>query len=236
MITMIKQLHKFGIHGLDLYIVNKKKVQAAWVAAKKKENKKWADEGEGSSKPKSKRRKTHAIRKGQTASYGGTTSPLPIQKTSLAEHSLDAPLKLEEENADEPLHRSRPRSDPQNAPKADNNIVQVSSHEFVHNYIDVDAEQVFANDSNADNASRMVNNPGSSHGRFSVVLLSESREILRVEFCGGEVDEKKLVEMGEVGEGPFGEGEGGERGRKGTAMAGVDRDRDAKKEEIGRIS
>ncbi|GKD91477.1 hypothetical protein Tco_1366984, partial [Tanacetum coccineum] len=55
------------------------------------------------------------------------------------------------------------------------------------------------------------------------------------EFCGGEEDEKELVEMREVGEGPFGEGEGGERGRKGTAAAGVDRDRDAEKEETGRI-
>ncbi|GJR56604.1 hypothetical protein Tco_1407125 [Tanacetum coccineum] len=31
--------------------------------------------------------------------------------------------------------------------------------------------------------------------------------------CGGDEDEKGLVEMGEVGEGPFGEGEGGEKGR-----------------------
>ncbi|GJX72415.1 hypothetical protein Tco_0309586 [Tanacetum coccineum] len=38
-------------------------------------------------------------------------------------------------------------------------------------------------------------------------------------------DEKELVEMGEVGEGPFGEGEGG------TSVAGVNMDRDAEKEE-----
>ncbi|GJX00548.1 integrase, catalytic region, zinc finger, CCHC-type containing protein [Tanacetum coccineum] len=44
-----------------------------------------------------------------------------------------------------------------------------------------------------------------------------------------EEDDKELVEMGEVGEGPFGEGEGG------IAVSGVDRDRDAEKEEIGRI-
>ncbi|GJT59076.1 hypothetical protein Tco_1002609 [Tanacetum coccineum] len=56
-----------------------------------------------------------------------------------------------------------------------------------------------------------------------------------VKFCGGEEDEKELVEMGEVGEGPFGKGEGGERGRKGIAMAGVDRDRNVEKEETGRI-
>nr|GEV58335.1 hypothetical protein [Tanacetum cinerariifolium] len=41
----------------------------------------------------------------------------------------------------------------------------------------------------------------------------------------GKEDEKELIEMGEVGEGPFGKGEGG------TAVAGVDWDRDAKKEE-----
>nr|GEV98948.1 hypothetical protein [Tanacetum cinerariifolium] len=46
----------------------------------------------------------------------------------------------------------------------------------------------------------------------------------------GEEDEKELVEMGEVGKGPFGEGEGG------TAVAGVDRDMDAKKEKTRRIS
>ncbi|GKC20296.1 hypothetical protein Tco_1022446, partial [Tanacetum coccineum] len=40
--------------------------------------------------------------------------------------------------------------------------------------------------------------------------------------------------MGEVGEGPFGEGEGGER-EEGTAVAGVDRDRNAKKEETENI-
>nr|GEW62445.1 retrotransposon protein, putative, unclassified [Tanacetum cinerariifolium] len=45
----------------------------------------------------------------------------------------------------------------------------------------------------------------------------------------GEEDEKGLLEMGEVGEGPFGKGEGG------TAVARVDRDRDAGKEEAGRI-
>ncbi|GJW58311.1 hypothetical protein Tco_0105042 [Tanacetum coccineum] len=50
----------------------------------------------------------------------------------------------------------------------------------------------------------------------------------------GEEDEKELVEMGEVGEGPFGEGEGGEGGS--TAVAGVDKDKDAKKEKTGRIS
>ncbi|GJV09931.1 hypothetical protein Tco_1351472 [Tanacetum coccineum] len=46
-----------------------------------------------------------------------------------------------------------------------------------------------------------------------------------VEFCGGEEDEKELVEMGEVGEGPFGEVEGG------VVVAGVDRDGNAEKEE-----
>ncbi|GKC48494.1 hypothetical protein Tco_1071239 [Tanacetum coccineum] len=46
-----------------------------------------------------------------------------------------------------------------------------------------------------------------------------------VEFCGGEEEEKELVKMGEVGEGPFGEGEGG------IAVAGVDRDKDAEKED-----
>ncbi|GJS23083.1 hypothetical protein Tco_0451715, partial [Tanacetum coccineum] len=53
-------------------------------------------------------------------------------------------------------------------------------------------------------------------------------------FCGGEEDEKELVEMGEVGGGPFGGGEGGEGGR--IAMAGVDRDKGAEKGEVGRIS
>ncbi|GJU15007.1 RNA-directed DNA polymerase, eukaryota [Tanacetum coccineum] len=69
----------------------------------------------------------------------------------------------------------------------------------------------------------------------------------------GEEDEKELVEMGEVGEGPFGKGESGEfyakhvvwRGKhlKGVwfiwesiVVAGVDRDRDAEKEETRRIS
>nr|GEU78117.1 hypothetical protein [Tanacetum cinerariifolium] len=66
-----------------------------------------------------------------------------------------------------------------------------------------------------------------------------------------EEGEKELVEMGEVGEGPFGEGEGGARGSmvfgegniekmfglfgKGTVVARVDRDKDAEKEETGRI-
>ncbi|GKG24163.1 hypothetical protein Tco_0392199 [Tanacetum coccineum] len=83
------------------------------------------------------------VKKGQTASFGGTTSPLPIRTAPSADHSLGAPSKSEEENADEPLRRSLPRSGPQYAPEADNNIVQVSSHEsaddFVHNYIHVDA-------------------------------------------------------------------------------------------------
>ncbi|GJV06764.1 hypothetical protein Tco_1344420 [Tanacetum coccineum] len=70
----------------------------------------------------------------------------------------------------------------------------------------------------------------------------------------GKEDEKELVKMGEVGEGPFGEGEGEDffkddmrimkRNKKFkredlnmcTAVAGVDRDRDAEKEETGRIS
>nr|GEV69432.1 hypothetical protein [Tanacetum cinerariifolium] len=46
-----------------------------------------------------------------------------------------------------------------------------------------------------------------------------------VEFYEGEEDEKELVEIGDVGEVPFGEGEGG------TAVAGVDRDMDDEKEE-----
>ncbi|GJS31813.1 hypothetical protein Tco_0492433 [Tanacetum coccineum] len=78
-------------------------------------------------------------------------------------------------------------------------------------------------------------------------------------FCGGEGDKKELVDIGEVGKGPFGEGEGedffkddmrimkgNERFRREdlnmcdedvcTVVAGVDRDRDAEKEETGRIS
>nr|GEU30006.1 hypothetical protein [Tanacetum cinerariifolium] len=58
----------------------------------------------------------------------------------------------------------------------------------------------------------------------------------------GKKDEKELVEIKEIGKGPFGEGEGDERGRgkhlkvlglfgKGTAVAGVDKDKDSEKEE-----
>ncbi|GJR02654.1 hypothetical protein Tco_0525638 [Tanacetum coccineum] len=50
-----------------------------------------------------------------------------------------------------------------------------------------------------------------------------------IEFCGAEEDEKELVEMGELGKGPFGEGEGG------IVVARVDRDRDTEKGETGRI-
>ncbi|GKC33280.1 hypothetical protein Tco_1040574 [Tanacetum coccineum] len=32
--------------------------------------------------------------------------------------------------------------------------------------------------------------------------------MMRVDFCGGEEHEKELVEIGEVGRGPFGDGEG----------------------------
>nr|GEW65947.1 hypothetical protein [Tanacetum cinerariifolium] len=60
-----------------------------------------------------------------------------------------------------------------------------------------------------------------------------SKFLLSKEFSKGEEDEKELVEMGEVGEVPFGKGEGDERGS--TAVARVDRDRDAEKEETGRI-
>ncbi|GKE55820.1 hypothetical protein Tco_1495005, partial [Tanacetum coccineum] len=49
----------------------------------------------------------------------------------------------------------------------------------------------------------------------------------------GEEDEKELVEMGEVGEGPFGKGESGEGGS--IVVAGVDMDRDAEKEEARRM-
>ncbi|GJS07319.1 peroxidase 27-like protein [Tanacetum coccineum] len=82
------------------------------------------------------------------------------------------------------------------------------------------------------------------------VLTGNAGEIRRTfEFCGGEEDEKELVEMGEVGEGPFGEGKGEdffeddmrimkrkEKFRREDlniciAVAGVDRDRDAEKEE-----
>ncbi|GJW77282.1 hypothetical protein Tco_0138964 [Tanacetum coccineum] len=73
-----------------------------------------------------------------------------------------------------------------------------------------------------------------------------------VEFYGGEEDEKELVEMGEVGEGPFGEREDEDffedemrimkRNEKfgredlNMSVARVDRDMDAKKEETRRIS
>ncbi|GJS79102.1 hypothetical protein Tco_0728983 [Tanacetum coccineum] len=57
-----------------------------------------------------------------------------------------------------------------------------------------------------------------------------------VEFYGGEEDGEELVEMGEVGGGPFGKGEGGEGGRKNIAVARVDRNMGAGKEETRRIS
>nr|GEW33197.1 hypothetical protein [Tanacetum cinerariifolium] len=140
----------------------KKKVQAANVDAKKKENKKQTEGGEGSSKSKPKIRKTQAVRKGQTASSGGTTSPTPIWIAPPA--GQNHPLGSEEDQVNEPLLRSRPRSDPQNSPEADNEIVQVSSHEsvdeFVHNYIDVDANK--------------------QHGHSRGAPLSEPREIFRV--------------------------------------------------------
>ncbi|GJS60379.1 hypothetical protein Tco_0655163 [Tanacetum coccineum] len=66
--------------------------------------------------------------------------------------------------------------------------------------------------------------------------FSERKKVFRERKKTGKIrakseeDEKELVEMGEVGGGPFGEGEGG------TTVAGVDRDGNAEKEETGRIS
>ncbi|GJT47174.1 hypothetical protein Tco_0955889 [Tanacetum coccineum] len=115
------------------------------ILEKTDKSKKQADGDEGSSKPKSKRRKTQVVRKGQTASSSATTSQVPIWVASPADHSLVVHSESEEEKADEPLRRLFPRSSPQNAPENENNDVHVSSHEsvdeFVHNYIDVDASQ-----------------------------------------------------------------------------------------------
>ncbi|GJZ36864.1 hypothetical protein Tco_0583055 [Tanacetum coccineum] len=65
----------------------------------------------------------------------------------------------------------------------------------------------------------------SNNDKTSNESLLDLKKVEGYMFYGSEEDEKELLEMVEVGEGPFGEGEGG------TIVAGVDRDRDAEKEE-----
>ncbi|GKC14376.1 hypothetical protein Tco_1011158 [Tanacetum coccineum] len=51
------------------------------------------------------------------------------------------------------------------------------------------------------------------HLKQDQTMLVIKRFSKRKKFCGGEEDEKELVDMGEVGGGPFSEGDGGEEGR-----------------------
>ncbi|GKC53619.1 hypothetical protein Tco_1076364, partial [Tanacetum coccineum] len=99
---------------------------------------------EGSSKPKTKRRKTSAIRKGQTASSGGSTSPTPIWTAPSVDNTLVIHSKDEEEDAGENLRRSHPWSSPHNVLENLDEADHVSPHrsvdESIHNYIDVDAD------------------------------------------------------------------------------------------------
>ncbi|GJZ53095.1 hypothetical protein Tco_0607980 [Tanacetum coccineum] len=106
----------------------KKKIQAARATARKKENKKRTDGEEGSSKPKTKRRKTSAIRKGQTASSGGTTSPTPIWTAPSVDNTLVIHSEDEEEDAGENLRRSHPWSSPHNVLENLDEADHVSPH------------------------------------------------------------------------------------------------------------
>ncbi|GKB68456.1 hypothetical protein Tco_0929868 [Tanacetum coccineum] len=160
----------------------KKKVQAARAAAKKKENEKRPEGGENSSRPKSKRRKTRAVRKGHTASYGEDAGDVP--------------------------HHSGHMSGPRDASRNEDDVVHIFPHESadksVHNYIDVDVsqekeetphiepfvnltnnslnshhKQVFADESNVTETFQPLSNPGTHHASSGGVPLSQPREILR---------------------------------------------------------
>ncbi|GJZ21095.1 hypothetical protein Tco_0558134 [Tanacetum coccineum] len=104
----------------------KKKVQTTRVATKKK-TKETRVVGKGRSKPKPNRRKTQAIRKGQTKSSRGTTSRTPIRIAAPFGNSKHSDSDSEGDQADELLHRPRQRNE--------------CDDESVYNYIDVDKEK-----------------------------------------------------------------------------------------------